>query len=85
VASTGDHSDNNAPGDDPPLPAWPVLSSVPVDPSGAPTDLLQGALDRHPTALGRHLDTYLAAVARELQSNGVLTGAPQRSDPARTG
>jgi hypothetical protein len=55
---------------------------VPADPSGAPTDLFHEASDRHPTALGRHLDTYLAAVARELQANGVLTGAPQRSNPA---
>jgi hypothetical protein len=31
----------------------------------------------------RHLDTYLAAVARELQVNGVLTAAPQHSDPAQ--
>lgn len=37
---------------------------------------------RHPSALGRHLDTYLAAVARELQARGVLTGTPQRTDPA---
>ena len=57
------------------------LASVPLDPSGAPTDLFQ-AIDRHPCALVRHLDTYLAAVARELQVNGVLTAAPQRSDPA---
>jgi hypothetical protein len=53
---------------------------VPADPSGAPTDLFQ-AIDRHPGALGRHLDIYLAAVARHLQANGVLTGTPQRSDP----
>jgi hypothetical protein len=58
------------------------LASGPLDPSGAPTDLFQ-AIDRHPCALVRHLDTYLAAVARELQVNGVLTAAPQHSDPAQ--
>jgi hypothetical protein len=58
-----------------------LLNPSPADPSGVPTDLFHAAIDRHPTALGRHLDNYLAAVARELQANGVLTGAPQRSDP----
>ena len=57
------------------------LANGPLDPSGAPTDLFQ-AIDRHPCALVRHLDTYLAAVARELQVSGVLTAAPQHSDPA---
>lgn len=36
-----------------------------------------------PTALARHLDRYLEAVARELQIRGVLTGTPQRTDPAQ--
>jgi Family of unknown function (DUF6292) len=48
---------------------------------GLPTDLLQ-AIGRHPSALGRHLDNYLASVARELRDSGVVTGPPQRSDPA---
>jgi hypothetical protein len=74
--------DDTAPGPEPASPTVTSLSSVPADPSGAPTDLFHEAIDRHPTALGRHLDHYLAAVARELQANGVLTGAPQRSDAA---
>jgi hypothetical protein len=45
-------------------------------------DASDAARDRHPTTLGRHLDDYLAAVADELQARGVLTGSPQRSDPA---
>jgi hypothetical protein len=73
--------DDTAPGDHPASRAVTPLASVPADPSGVPTDLFHAAIDRHPTALGRHLDNYLAAVARELQANGVLTGAPQRSDP----
>ena len=74
--------DDTAPGDDPASRTVTPLASVPADPSGVPTDQFHAAIDRHPTALGRHLDNYLAAVARELQANGVLTGAPQRSDPA---
>jgi Family of unknown function (DUF6292) len=75
--------DDTAPGDNPSTSgAVTPLGRVPADPSGAPTDLFHEAIDRHPTDLGRHLDTYLAAVARELQVNGVLIGAPQRSDPA---
>jgi hypothetical protein len=73
--------DDTAPGDDPASRTVTPLASVPTDPSGVPTDLFHAAIDRHPTALVRHLDSYLAAVARELQANGVLTGAPQRSDP----
>ena len=74
--------DDTATGDNPASRAVTPLRSLPSDPSGAPTDLLHEAIDRHPTALGRHLDIYLAAVARELQANGVLIGAPQRNDPA---
>jgi hypothetical protein len=37
--------------------------------SRLPSDLLQ-AIDRHPSALGRHLDNYLASVARELRGRG---------------
>jgi Family of unknown function (DUF6292) len=58
-----------------------AVGGVPVDPSGAPTDLLR-AIDRHPSALGRRLDSYLASVARELRDSGIVTGSPQRSDPA---
>lgn len=43
--------------------------------------LLEDSIDRHPTALGRRLDNYLAAVARALESHGVITGSPQRTDP----
>ena len=39
--------------------------------------------DRHPSALGRHLDGYLAAVASLLNTQGVITGSPQRSDPTQ--
>nr|MBA3907677.1 hypothetical protein [Pseudonocardiales bacterium] len=42
-----------------------------------------GAIGRHPTALGRHLDNYLRAVARELEIRGVIVGTPQRTDPAQ--
>jgi hypothetical protein len=52
-----------------------------TDRSGTPADVLQ-AIDRHPSALGRHLDNYLASVAWELRDSGIVTGAPQRSDPA---
>lgn len=52
---------------------------------GAPTDApVIDVLGHHPTdLLGRHLDTYLAAVARELKVRGVITGSPQRTDPAQ--
>jgi hypothetical protein len=46
--------DDTATGDNPASQAVTPLSSVPADPSGAPTDLLHEAIDRHPTALGRH-------------------------------
>jgi hypothetical protein len=82
VTSIRDDPDDTAPGDDPASARPTALRSVPADRSGTPTDLLHEASDGHPTALGRHLDTYLAAVARELQANGILTGAPQRSNPA---
>jgi hypothetical protein len=81
-ASLRDDSDHTAPDNASASPTLLPLTGVPADPSGAPTDLFHDAIDRHPTALGRHLDRYLAAVAAELQANGVLTGAPQRSDPA---
>jgi hypothetical protein len=57
-----------------------------VDSSGSGPDSpseVEAARDRHPTALGRQLDTYLAEVAKELQARGVITGPPQRSDPAQ--
>jgi hypothetical protein len=73
--------DDTSPGDVPPSRTLTPLDGPPADPSGAPTDLLHAAIDRHPTAVGRHLDNYLAAVGRELQANGVLTGVPQRSSP----
>jgi hypothetical protein len=85
-ASDDPAPEDDAPEDDVTSPTAASLSSVPaglgIDPSGVPTDLFHGPMDRHPTALGRHLDYYLAAVARELHTNGVLTGAPQRSSPA---
>ncbi len=76
-------SDDTAPDDNPPATraVTPMVRAHP-DPHGAPTDLFQATVDRHPSALVRHLDDYLAAVARELQTRGVLTGAPKRSDPA---
>ncbi|MDT7552630.1 MAG: hypothetical protein QOI16_1166 [Pseudonocardiales bacterium] len=84
MSSTHDDTnpDDTAPGDDSALASVTPLHTVRADPSGAPTDLSHEASEHHPTALGRHLDTYLAAVAGELQANGVLTGAPQRSNPA---
>lgn len=48
-----------------------------------PTDALGDAVQRHSAKLGQHLDRYLAAVARELQDRGVITGTPQRTDPAQ--
>ena len=47
------------------------------------TGAVGGAADRSPGALGRRLDSYLAAVARELRARGVITGTPQRADPAQ--
>jgi hypothetical protein len=82
VTSIRDEPDHTAPEDDPPSASATPLSNVPAHPSGAPTDPFPEASDHHPSALGRHLDTYLAAVARELQADGILTGAPQRSNPA---
>lgn len=55
----------------------------PESPQPVPAGALGELMDRHPSALGRHLDTYLAAVARELRARGVLTGTPQRTDPAQ--
>lgn len=49
----------------------------------APSDDPDGSRDRHPTALGRHLDGYLAAVAHELRVQGVIAGSSQRSNPAQ--
>jgi Family of unknown function (DUF6292) len=74
--------DSSAPPGGPvtPTTAAAVSGGLPADPSGTPTALLQ-AISRHPSALGRHLDNYLASVARELRDSGVITGAPQRSDP----
>ena len=71
MTSHRDEPDHTAPANDPPSASATAPSNVPAHPS-----------DHHRTALGRHLDTYLAGVARELQANGVLTGAPQRSNPA---
>jgi hypothetical protein len=58
----------------------PLLGRTPPEPGGASTGPLQEAVGRHSSALGRHLDSYLAAVARELQAGGVLTGSPQRTN-----
>ncbi len=49
----------------------------------SPTDPLQEEPDLHPADLGRHLDRYLAAVARELRARGVITGSPQRTEPTQ--
>jgi hypothetical protein len=57
-------------------PARPrALTGVPADPPPA-------GRDRHPSRLGHRLDNYLAAVIRELNDRGVITGALQRTDPA---
>jgi len=58
----------------------PAISTRPPECADA---RLAEVMDRHPTALGRHLDSYLGAVARELETRGVLTGRPQRTDPAQ--
>lgn len=62
-----------------PGPAEPALDAV----GAVVPDLLSDAIGRHPTSLGTHLDSYLAAVVRELQLRGVVTGATQRTDPAK--
>jgi hypothetical protein len=49
---------------------------------GPRADLLEQSIDRHPTAIGRRLDLYLAAAAEALRDRGVLTGSPQRTDAA---
>jgi hypothetical protein len=41
------------------------------------------AIDRRSSAVGRHLDVYLAAVVRELHMRGVIAAPPQRTDPAQ--
>jgi len=62
----------------------PPSEPLAVNPaSSLPTGTLGDAMDRNLTALGCHVDNYLAAVARELQERGVITGSPQRTDPAR--
>jgi hypothetical protein len=52
----------------------------PRNPAAHPPGLGQEAVGRHSSALGRHLDSYLAGVARELQAGAVLTGSPQRTN-----
>jgi hypothetical protein len=61
----------------------PAGSPEPDAATDAVPDPLGDAIRRHPTSLGRHLDVYLDAVARELQARGVLAGPPQRSDPSQ--
>lgn len=52
---------------------------TPVDRDTGPDD---EPIDRHSVNLGLRLDTYLGAVAHELRVQGVLTGSPQRTEPA---
>ncbi len=60
----------------------PRVGHLPVVHDGAFGTAFGASRDRHPSALGRHLDGYLAAVASHLRTQGVITGSPQRSDPA---
>lgn len=56
----------------------------PIPFEGVPAGALgEVAMDRNLGMLGRHLDAYLAAVAGELRARGVITGTPQRTDPAQ--
>jgi hypothetical protein len=71
--------DTTAAGDGPPSVESPASDAATV----AVPDVLGDSIARHPTALGRHLDVYLAAVVRELQARGVITGSPQRTDPSQ--
>lgn len=48
--------------------------------TGPPADLVEGSIDRHPTAIGRRLDIHLAAVAEALRDRGIRTGSPRRTD-----
>lgn len=57
----------------------PAAGSAP----GVSDDALLRPMDRHLTALGQRLDTYLAAIVRTLAERGVLTGSPHCTDPAR--
>lgn len=79
VTSTRDtHTAHTGPDDGPVDPV--VIASV-IGRDAPPA--LRDSINRHPTAVGERLDTYLAAVARELEDHGVLTGAPQRTHPGR--
>lgn len=40
------------------------------------------SVDRHPSGIGRRLDTYLGSVVEALREQGVVTGAPQSTDVA---
>ena len=82
VTAGGDDIAERGHGEHPASGTVVALAGVTTDPSGTPTDRRREAIDHHPTALGRRLDSYLEAVARELQDRGVLTGSPQRTDPA---
>lgn len=53
------------------------------DPLTEPSaDLDEESIERHPTGIGRRLDTYLAAVVEALRDREVLTGSPRRTDAA---
>lgn len=58
------------------------MTSTPTASRSTADDPRRDASTRRPTAVGERLDGYLAAVARELDARGVLTGTPQRTDPA---
>lgn len=49
----------------------------------ARNNALHSAVGSRTTAVGQRLDIYLAAVARALTERGVITGTPQRTDPAK--
>lgn len=62
-------------------PDGPTATVTPLVTEPADAHAPDTSIDRHPTALGRRLDTYLGAVTRELRDRGVLTGTPQRTGP----
>lgn len=51
----------------------PAADGEPV-PGAAPAER---SVDRHPSGIGRRLDTYLGSVVEALRERGVVTGPPQ--------
>ncbi len=59
------------------------MSGVGTTDSEMSGDGVAESIDRHPTALSRHVERYVARVAHVLSTRAVITDITQRSDPAR--